>query len=179
MTKSQIDKSSFDTTASGLEADTLEITLQVNGERQRMRVAPDERLLDALRNQLHLTGVKEGCGIGECGACTVLVNWEAVCSCMVLAAQVDGAEIITIEGLADDSNLHPLQRAFVETGAVQCGYCTPGMILSAAALLHENPQPSDEEIREAIAGNLCRCTGYTQIIRAIRQVIELASIEKV
>jgi carbon-monoxide dehydrogenase small subunit len=144
------------------------IELTINGKCYQIEVEPEERLLDVLRNRLGLIGAKEGCSTGDCGACTVLMNGQAVTSCMILAVAVDGADITTIEGLEKDGEIHPLQKAFIEEGAVQCGYCTPGMILSALALLKENPEPSDDEIRRALAGNLCRCTGYTRIIAAVK-----------
>ncbi len=144
------------------------ISFLLNGELMEMEVEDHWTLLHLLREELGLTGTKEGCGSGECGACTVLVDGMAVNSCLFLAADVDGKEVLTIEGLAaPDGTLHPLQRAFIENGAIQCGFCTPGMILSAKALLDENPYPTEEEIRHALAGNLCRCTGYLQIFRAV------------
>ena len=127
-------------------------------------------LIDLLREDLGLTGTKVGCGEGECGACTVLLNGKAVCSCLLLAVEADGARITTIEGLAEGVRLHPLQDAFIQEGAAQCGYCTPGMILAAKALLDENPHPSRAEIKMALAGNFCRCTGYAAIIRAVEAV---------
>lgn len=140
----------------------------LNGESVSVEVAPNERLLDVIRNKFLLTGTKEGCGYGECGACTVLVDGKAVNSCLVLAQSMDGKKVVTIEGLkGEDGKLHPIQSAFLEKGAVQCGFCTPGMIMSAKALLEENPTPSEEEIKTAIAGNICRCTGYTKIVKAI------------
>jgi aerobic-type carbon monoxide dehydrogenase small subunit (CoxS/CutS family) len=135
----------------------------------QLETKPNRRLLDILREDFKLTGTKEGCSIGECGACTVILNGRAVNSCLVLAGQVDGAEIITIEHLAENGKLNSLQQNFLKSGAVQCGYCTPGMLMSATALLLENPHPSEEEIKEAIAGNLCRCSGYKQIIQAIQK----------
>jgi aerobic-type carbon monoxide dehydrogenase small subunit (CoxS/CutS family) len=129
---------------------------------------PARRLLDFLRDELDLTGAKEGCGMGECGACTVLVDGEPVCSCLVLVGQVAGADVVTAEGLAQQG-LHPVQRAFVDAHASQCGFCTPGMIVAAAALLARDPDPADEAIRLALAGNLCRCTGYTSIFDALRR----------
>ncbi len=146
----------------------IDIKLTVNGTVHRLSVAPNRRLLDVLRDDLNLLGTKEGCAIGECGACTVLLNGRAVNSCLILAAQTDGAEILTVEGLAPNGELHLLQRNFLKYGAVQCGYCIPGMLLSAYALLAEIPHPGEQDIREAIAGNLCRCTGYKQIIQAIQ-----------
>jgi len=139
----------------------------VNGEEVEGDVEPRRTLLDFLRDDLNLTGAKKGCDLGNCGACTVLMDGKPVNSCLVLAIQAEGREILTIEGLSEGVNLHPLQESFINHGAVQCGYCTPGMILSAKALLDENPSPTDEEIREAIAGNLCRCTGYKKIVEAI------------
>lgn len=144
------------------------VVLRVNSEEYELEVEPQETLLDVIRERLHLTGTKRGCETGDCGACTVIMNGKAVSSCLVLAVEADSAEIVTIEGLAREGKLHPLQEAFVLHGAVQCGYCTPGMILSAKALLDENKNPSEEEIRKAIAGNLCRCTGYTKIVEAIK-----------
>ncbi len=148
----------------------VEISMQVNGVSVVLRTPANRTLLSILREDLRLTGAKEGCGIGECGACTVLMNGKAVNACMVLAPKADGARITTIEGLGDEARLHPLQEAFVKHGAVQCGFCTPGMILSAKALLDENPNPTRLEIREGISGNLCRCTGYQQIVDAIEEV---------
>ncbi|MEW6266312.1 MAG: (2Fe-2S)-binding protein [Thermodesulfobacteriota bacterium] len=144
----------------------LEFT--VNGEPVSVIVEPGDMLLDVLRRSLGLTGAKEGCGLGECGACTVIVNGRAVNSCITPALEVEDAEVITIEGLtAEDGRLSALQQAFVEHGAIQCGFCTPGMVLSAKALLDENPAPSEKEVRTALAGNLCRCTGYVQIVQAV------------
>lgn len=150
----------------------MRVNLTVNGERQTVEAPPNARLLDILRQNLGLTGGKEGCGIGECGACTVLMNGEAVNACLVLAGQAEGADIETVEGLLQGEQLHPLQAAFMEHGAVQCGYCTPGMLMNAVALLRVNPHPTREEIRRAIAGNLCRCTGYVQIVEAIQAVAQ-------
>ncbi|RMG91869.1 MAG: (2Fe-2S)-binding protein [Candidatus Dadabacteria bacterium] len=149
------------------------IRFTVNGEPVTLGVRPDWNLLRVLREELELTGAKEGCGAGECGACTVIVNGKAVNACLFPAVEADGAEITTIEGLAQPGgDLHPIQRAFLEKGAVQCGFCTPGMILSAKALLDRVPVPSEEEIRTALAGNLCRCTGYVQIIEAVQTAAE-------
>jgi len=150
----------------------LRIKFRMNGSQVEVETKPNKRLLDLLRNDLGLTGTKEGCSIGECGACTVLVNGKAVNSCLVLAGEIDGADIITIEGIANNGELHPLQENFLKYGAVQCGFCIPGMILSAYALLSTKRNPDEEEIKEAIAGNLCRCTGYKQIIEAIKHAIE-------
>lgn len=149
-------------------ADKLKIRFILNGKEIEIETRSNKRLLDLLRDDLNLTGTKEGCSIGECGACTVIINGKAVNSCLVLAGEIDGAEIITIEGIAQNGNLHPLQENFLKYGAVQCGFCTPGMILSAYALLKKNPNPDEETIKEAIAGNLCRCTGYKQIIEAVK-----------
>lgn len=142
-----------------------EIHLTVNGTTERVVVPSNMTLMLLLREALALTGTKNGCSAGECGACTVLLNGEAVNSCMVLAAECDGAEIITVEGLADD----PLQDAMIHTGGVQCGFCTPGVLISARALLNRNPNPNEEEIKEALVGNLCRCTGYVRIIEAVKE----------
>lgn len=146
----------------------MKIRCTVNGRLIDREVRPDTRLLDFLREDLALTGTKEGCGEGECGACTVLLNGRAVNSCLVLAMQADGLEILTIEGLENEGQLHPLQEAFVETGGVQCGFCTPGFILSAYALLSEHPNPTEEEILTALEGNICRCTGYAKILEAVQ-----------
>jgi len=143
------------------------IRLKVNGELYDVVVEPQESLLDVLRNKIGLTGTKMGCKAGHCGTCTVLVDGKAIRSCLLLAMQARNKDISTIEGLANGENLHPLQSAFVERGAVQCGFCTPGMIMSAKELLDECPEPTEEDIKVAIAGNLCRCTGYTKIIEAI------------
>ena len=146
-----------------------QITLTVNGAKRELFVASNELLLNVLRDHLELTGVKYGCGIGECGSCTVLLDGEPVLACLTLAAAVDGSDVVTIEGLSmSDGSLHPVQESFLEHGAVQCGFCTPGMILMGKALMDENPQPTEGEIREYIRGNLCRCTGYTQIVKAIK-----------
>ena len=152
----------------------MNIKLVVNEKLYTLEVDPTERLLDVLRNRLGLTGTKEGCGEGECGACTVIVDGKTVNSCLILAPQVDGSEITTIEGLGDRRSPHRVQKAFVEVGAVQCGFCTPGMVLSAKNLLDKNPHPSDEEIGVALSGNLCRCTGYDKILRAVKLAVEEA-----
>lgn len=146
------------------------VRLKVNGEEYAVAVEPDKTLLWLLREELSLTGTKEGCGAGECGACTVIFNGKAVNSCLVLAVEAEGAEVYTIEGEARDGRLSELQKAFIEHNALQCGFCTPGMIMAARALLNQNPHPTEEEIREAIEGNLCRCTGYVPVIEAIKDV---------
>jgi carbon-monoxide dehydrogenase small subunit len=144
------------------------LTMRLNDQEVTVEVKTDALLVDVLRDQLELTGTKEACGEGECGACTVLLDGEPVTSCLIPALKAQGKEVMTVEGLASAGELHPLQRAFIEHGAVQCGYCTPGMLMSAKALLDRNPHPSEEEIKEAISGNLCRCTGYVKIIEAIK-----------
>jgi carbon-monoxide dehydrogenase small subunit len=143
------------------------IRLKVNGEVHEIAVDPWRTLLEVLREDLGLTGTKESCDLGTCGACTVLINGEPMLSCLLLAWEWEDQEILTIEGMATGGRLHPLQEAFINHGAFQCGFCTPGMILAAKALLDENPHPSEKEIRQAISGNICRCTGYTKIIEAI------------
>ncbi|MGC9322620.1 MAG: (2Fe-2S)-binding protein [Kosmotogaceae bacterium] len=150
----------------------MKITFTLNDETLTMDVKEDIRLLDFLRDELGLTGTKEGCGEGECGACTVIVDGKAVNSCLVLLPEIDGSEITTIEGLSKNGELDPIQKAFIDEGAVQCGFCTPGMIMSTKALLDRKVNPSDEEIMEAIEGNLCRCTGYYKILQAIRTAAE-------
>jgi carbon-monoxide dehydrogenase small subunit len=147
------------------------ITFTLNGQKQTVEIQPSETLAHMLREKLGLTGTKIGCEEGECGACTVIVNGKTVTSCIYPAMKVDGAQVETIEGLSSTGKLHPIQEAFIEHFAAQCGYCTPGFIMSTKALLDKNPHPSDEEIREAIAGNLCRCTGYYQIIDAIKAAV--------
>jgi carbon-monoxide dehydrogenase small subunit len=144
------------------------IHFTVNKKNVSIEVDDSMSLLDILRETLQLTGTKEGCAIGECGACTVIMNGEAVCSCLVLACQLEGSDIITIEYLEQDKILSDLQKAFMENGAIQCGFCTPGMLMSAKALLDKNPNPSEDEIKEALEGNLCRCTGYKPIIQSIK-----------
>ena len=148
-------------------ANTMGIEFTVNGEPRTVESYPMARLLDVLREPLRLTGVKEGCGEGECGACSVLLNGELVNSCLVPVLQARGADIVTIEGLANQDKLHPVQEAFLRHGGAQCGICTPGMILAAAYLLKKNPAPSEADIREGLAGNLCRCTGYMRIFEAV------------
>ncbi|MFC1951796.1 (2Fe-2S)-binding protein [Chloroflexota bacterium] len=150
------------------------ISLRVNGDSYDVLVETCESLLDVIRNKLNLIGTKKGCDTGDCGACTIIMDGRVVNSCLTLAVEAEGKEILTIEGLADGSELHPLQEAFIKHGAVQCGYCTPGMIMSAKALLDENPKPTEGEIRQAIVGNLCRCTGYVKIVDAIKKVAESA-----
>ncbi len=146
----------------------MKISLRVNGEERETEVWPGESLLYALRERLGLPGSKNACEQGECGSCSVLLDGTLVCACLVLAAQADGHEVVTVEGLAQDGQLHRVQEAFVETGAVQCGFCTPGLIVATADLLAHNPEPSEYEIREALSGNLCRCTGYAKIFDAVR-----------
>jgi carbon-monoxide dehydrogenase small subunit len=145
----------------------MKLDFEVNGKKISMEVDAARRLLDILREDLGLTGTKEGCGEGECGACTILLNGKAVHSCLTIAAQLNGRKVTTIEGLEKDGRLSIIQKAFVEEMAIQCGYCTSGMIMSAAALLAENPNPTVEEIKIALSGNICRCSGYSQIIRAV------------
>jgi len=144
------------------------IELTINGKKRKVETTPSTRLLDLIRDDLHLTGTKEGCGKGECGACTVIMNGELIASCLVLAPQADGALITTIEGIGSGDHLDPIQEAFIETGAVQCGFCIPGMILAVKKLLEENLHPDQEEIKRGISGNLCRCTGYQKIFDAVR-----------
>jgi len=144
------------------------IEFTINGKKKQVGTTPSTRLLDLIRDDLHLTGTKEGCGKGECGACTVIMDNELVASCLVLAPQVDGAQIITIEGLSRAEKLHPIQEAFIEAGAVQCGFCIPGMVLAAKKILENNLFPDDEEIKQGISGNICRCTGYQKIFDAIK-----------
>lgn len=146
------------------------ITLSVNGTSYEIAVETRRTLLEVLRTELGLTGTKEGCDVGECGSCTVLMEGKPILACLVLAMDARDKDILTIEGLTANGQLHPLQKAFVEHGAVQCGFCAPGMILSAKALLDRNPHPSEEEVKKAIAGNLCRCTGYNKIVEAIMAV---------
>lgn len=150
-----------------------EINLTINGIPEKVVVASNLTLMRMLRENLALTGTKNGCAAGECGACTVLMNGEPVNSCMVLASECDGANIVTIEGLADDKQLDPLQDAIVQEGGVQCGFCTPGILISARGLLDRNPDPSEDEISEALVGNLCRCTGYVRIVDSIRKAAKM------
>jgi aerobic carbon-monoxide dehydrogenase small subunit len=148
------------------------IELTVNGKKYELAVDSNMTLTDLLRNELNLMGTKEGCGHGECGACTVLMDGKPITSCITLAVEADNCEVITIEGLETENGLHPIQQAFVEKGSIQCGFCTPGMVLSAKGLLDKNPKPSEQEIREALSGNLCRCTGYQKIVEAVKSVSE-------
>jgi carbon-monoxide dehydrogenase small subunit len=149
------------------------IQLTVNGQSVDAAVEPNRTLLQFLREDLGLTGTKHGCGLGDCGACTVILDGQAVNSCLVLAIHANGREVLTIEGLAENGKLHPIQQAFVDKGSIQCGFCTPGMILSAKALLDTNPNPTEQEIRMAISGNLCRCTGYQKIVEAIGEAAKI------
>lgn len=155
-----------------MKIEEIRIRITVNGERHELMVEPSLRLIDLIREKLHLTGTKEGCGKGECGACSVIMNGKLVDSCLILAWQADGKEILTIEGMGSPDHLHPIQQAFIDNGAVQCGYCTPGMVLAAKALLDEKRSPTEEEIRRGISGNLCRCTGYQKIVDAVRDAAQ-------
>ena len=145
----------------------LHVTTTINGEPMEFLCEPDNTMLDALRNELGLTGSKEGCATGDCGACSITVDGQLVCSCLMLAAEAEGHEIGTIEGMAQGGTLHPLQQKFLEQAALQCGICTPGMLIASEALLKQSPNPSEEEVRFWLAGNLCRCTGYDKIVRAV------------
>jgi carbon-monoxide dehydrogenase small subunit len=156
-----------------LEIEKVPIAIEVNGVHFRLRVHVSALLADVLRDELGLKGTKKGCDQGQCGTCTVLLDGHPVNSCILLAVQADGKRITTIEGMASDDRLHPLQEAFVDEGAVQCGFCTPGMVLSAQSLLREKKDPSDQEIRRALSGNLCRCTGYAKIIRAVKKASQI------
>ncbi len=147
---------------------SVKVSTTVNGDAVDFICEADETLLDALRNRLGLTGAKEGCGTGDCGACSVTVDGRLVCSCLVLGAEVEGREVETVEGMAEGDKLHPLQRKFIEHAALQCGICTPGFLVAAKALLDNNPDPTEAEIRFGLAGNLCRCTGYDKIVRAVQ-----------
>ncbi|MCP4583616.1 MAG: (2Fe-2S)-binding protein [candidate division Zixibacteria bacterium] len=153
----------------------MRLKFKLNGQDINIDAAGGERLVDLLRERFDLVGTKEGCGKGECGACTVLLDGEPICSCLMLSSQVIGREIITIEGLADKKGLHPVQKAFSETGAVQCGFCSPGLILSSVALLNDKPKPSREEIKKALSGNLCRCTGYEKIFEAVESASKMTT----
>ena len=155
------------------------IALKVNGVSYEVSVLPHATLLEVLREELELTGTKEGCGLGECGTCTILLDGKPMASCLTLAREAQGREILTIEGVAHNGELHPVQKAFVKHGAIQCGFCTPGMVLAAKAFLDENPRPSEGEVKEAIVGHLCRCTGYAKIVEAIMAAAEdMARVEK-
>ena len=147
---------------------TIPVSATVNGDAVEFLCAPGDTLLDALRNRLALTGAKEGCGSGDCGACSVILDGRLVCACLVLAAEAEGAQIATVEGMAKGEVLHPLQRHFLDGAALQCGVCTPGILVAAEELLKRNPDPTDEEVRYWLAGNLCRCTGYDKIVRAVQ-----------
>ncbi len=153
------------------------LNLWVNGDRVQLFVRPDETLLEVLRDRMALTGTKRGCGEGQCGHCTVLLNGKAVNSCLTLALEAEEGRVLTIEGLAEGERLHPIQKAFVEAGAIQCGYCTPGMVMAAYGLLEEKPQPTDDEIRQGIKGVMCRCTGYYKIIEAVKMAVSEAEAE--
>ena len=154
------------------------VDFTVNGERVQLDVSESARLIDVLRETLGLTGTKEGCAVGECGACTVIVNGKAVCSCITLAAGLGGADVITIEGVSKNGELDDIQQAILDHHALQCGFCTPGIVMSAKALLGANPSPTTEEIQQAIAGNLCRCTGYQQVIDAIADAAERRAVQE-
>ena len=147
---------------------SVKVSTTINGDSVDFICEADETLLDALRNRVGLTGAKEGCGTGDCGACSVTIDGRLVCSCLVLGAEAEGREIETVEGMADGGKLHPLQRKFIEHAALQCGICTPGFLIAARAMLDRNPDPTEEEIRFGLAGNLCRCTGYDKIVRAVQ-----------
>jgi aerobic carbon-monoxide dehydrogenase small subunit len=149
------------------------VSTTINGDPVEFACEPNETLLDALRNRLGLTGAKEGCGTGDCGACSVQVDGRLVCACLVLGVEAEGREIDTVEGMADGATLHPLQTKFIEHAALQCGVCTPGFLIAAKALLENNPDPSEEEIRFGLAGNLCRCTGYDKIVRAVQDAAKV------
>mgnify|MGYP001270768906 FL=1 len=154
------------------------VSAKVNGDAVQYVCPPSESLMDVLRNRLNLTGVKEGCGTGDCGACSVTLDDRLVCSCLVLGAEAEGRAIGTVEGLSQDGELHPLQTAFIDHAALQCGICTPGFLVAAKSLLGRNPNPSEEEIRYALAGNLCRCTGYDKIVRAVQSAAKVMRKQK-
>ncbi len=154
------------------------VTINVNGERRTASVAPETTLLKLLRETFNLTGAKLGCDVGDCGACTVIVDGKLVNSCLMLAGQVDGLDVLTIEGLATTDRLHPIQKVFEEKGSLQCGFCGPGVIMSTKALLDQNPDPTLHEIRDALAGNLCRCTGYTKMIEAVQAIAREGTLER-
>ncbi len=156
----------------------IKLSMILNGKPISLLIKPYARLVDVIRDDLGLTGTKEGCGVGECGACTVIADGAAINSCLTLAASMEGKHITTIEGVMDQDRLHPLQEAFIKHNAMQCGFCTPGLVLSAKALLDENPSPTEDEIKTAISGNLCRCTGYQQVIEAIQEVVADNTKEK-
>jgi len=157
----------------------VEIEFILNGKKRKIEIKPNALLINVIRDDLYLTGTKYGCGIGECGVCTVLLDGEPVLSCLTLAITVASREITTIEGLAQGDELHPLQKAFLKHGAIQCGFCTPSMILTATSLLKENPNATEEEIRDYMRGNLCRCTGYVQIIKAIREGAPVKKVNQI
>lgn len=149
----------------------MKVSLTLNGEKRELEVEPYRTLLDVLRNEAGLTGTKKGCDVGDCGACTIIANGKPVCACLMLGVEADGMQLTTIEGLQPaHDKLHPLQEAFIDHGAAQCGFCTPGMVMMAKALLDENPKPTEDEVRFGIAGNICRCTGYTKIVEAVLDV---------
>lgn len=150
-----------------------EVNFKINGTPIHTSIEPNISLLTFIREHMGLKGTKEGCGAGDCGTCTVLVNGETVNSCLMLAVEADGKEILTVEGLAKNGEIDPIQQAFIDEGAVQCGYCTPGMLMSTKAILDKNPEPSEEEIKKGLSGNLCRCTGYKQIVNAVKRAVEL------
>ena len=154
------------------------VTINVNGERRTASVAPETTLLKLLRETFNLTGAKLGCDVGDCGACTVIVDGKLVNSCLMLAGQVDGLDVLTVEGLATTDRLHPIQKVFEEKGSLQCGFCGPGVIMSTKALLDQNPNPTLHEIRDALAGNLCRCTGYTKMIEAVQTIAREGPLER-
>lgn len=159
-------------------ADKMRVSVTINGEATEFLCEPHQSLLTVLRETLGLTGAKEGCNDGNCGACSVLLDGQLVNSCMVLAPEVEGCEVTTVEGLSDWEGLHPIQEAFIAMDALQCGYCTPGMLIASKALLDRNPDPTDEEIRTWLSGNLCRCTGYDKIIRAVRAAAEVLQVQQ-
>ena len=150
----------------------IAVTLKVNGEEKELLIKEDALLIDVLRDEINYTGTKRGCGEGECGTCTVIIDGRPVNSCLILAALVQGKEITTIEGVGTPENLHPIQQAFVDEGAIQCGFCTPGMVMSTKALLDSEKNPDEQQIRKALSGNLCRCTGYVKIVNAVKKVAE-------
>jgi len=152
---------------------TRKIQFNLNSKEVEVEIGEKELLVDTLRNKFKLTGTKKACGTGDCGACTVLVDGKTIRSCITLTAMIEGKKVITIEGLGDEENPHPIQQAYVDVGAVQCGYCTPGMVMTTKALLDKNPEPTDEDIREALSGNLCRCTGYEKIYEAVKMAAKV------